>query len=173
MDTMAAIMTRRSIRQYTNEPVSDALMEELLKAAMAAPSAGNAQPWRFIVIRDRQRLAAIPDIHPYAKMAPKAQVAVLICGDTNAEKYPGFWVQDCAAATQNLLLAAHANGLGAVWTGIFPDLARVQAFQKLFALPGNILPLAFVPLGFPDEKRPIKENFDSAKVFHENWAGRG
>jgi len=115
MDAIEAILTRRSIRRFRDEPVSDDLIETLLRAAMAAPSAGNQQPWHFVVIRDRETLDTTSTVHPYATMAAEAALAIVVCGDTTLEMHKGFWVQDCAAAIQNLLLAAHASGLGAVW----------------------------------------------------------
>ena len=120
MDALEVIHTRRSIRDFTDAPITDEALRRMLEAAMAAPSAGNAQPWRFIVIRDRECLQRIPDIHPYAGMATRAALAVLVCADVTAEKFPGFWVQDCSAATQNLMLAARALNIGTVWCGIHP-----------------------------------------------------
>ena len=111
---METILTRRSIRKYTEQPVPDALVTDLLRAAMAAPSAGNQQPWQFVVVRDHAILEVVATANPYGGMARDAQVVVIVCGDLEREERPGFWVQDCAAATQNLLLAAHAAGLGAV-----------------------------------------------------------
>ena len=108
------IHARRSIRAYTPEAVSDDDVAEILDAAMAAPSAGNQQPWHFVVIRDRALLAAVPGFHPHARMAPQAPVAILVCGDPALERHAGYWVQDCSAATENLLLAVAAKGLGAV-----------------------------------------------------------
>ena len=116
MDAIDALLTRRSIRKYTKEPVSDEAIKMLLEAAMAAPSAGDQQPWHFIVIRDRAILDEIPKLHPHAQMVKEAPVAIVVCGDERSVKYKDFWPQDCAAATQNLLLAAHAkNGSFATW----------------------------------------------------------
>jgi nitroreductase len=114
MDAIQAILTRRSIRQYTQAPVPTELVETLLRAASSAPSAGNRQPWQFAVIRDRAKLDAIPGFHPHAEMVRSARLAILVCADASAQPDPGYWVQDCSAAMQNLLLAAHAQGLGAV-----------------------------------------------------------
>src|SRR5512142_911151 len=108
MDALEAILTRRSVRRYTPEPIAEELLHELLDAAMHAPSAGNEQPWHFVVVTDRETLAAIPRFHPYAVMLRQAPAAIVVCGDPTLEKYHGYWVQDCAAATENLLLAAHA-----------------------------------------------------------------
>ncbi len=169
MDCLTAIHARRSIRDFTAEPVTDAQIETLLRAAMAAPSAGNAQPWGFIVVKDRATLDAIPEMHPYAKMAKKAPVAILVCGDTSKEKYAGYWPQDCAAATQNLLLAAVAQGLGAVWTGVHPVAERVTKFRASFTLPEQIVPFAFIPLGHPAEAKQPADRFDPARIHQETW----
>ena len=126
------------------EPVGDELVELLLRAAMAAPSAGNQQPWQFVVVRDRETLLAVTVAHPYARMLTTAPLAVLVCGDTDLEKWPEFWEQDCAAATENLLIEAERIGLGAVWLGVHPRPERVDALRALFALPAHIVPFALV-----------------------------
>jgi nitroreductase len=165
MDTLEAIHTRRSIRKFKDKPIPRELITELLRAAMSAPSAVNAQTWIFIVIDDRKLLDEIPTYSPYASMCREAPLAVLICGDTSLEKAPGFWVQDCSAATQNLLLAAHAVGLGAVWTGVYPVKDRVEGFRKAFGLPDNVIPLAFVPIGYPDQHPGSQDRFDRKKIY--------
>ena len=169
MDTLKTIHSRRSIRAYTDEPVADEHVRTMLEAAMAAPSAGNAQPWRFVVVQDPATLARIPEVNPYAKMAAKAPLAVLVCGDLSQEKFPGFWVQDCSAATQNLLLAAHDLGLGAVWTGIHPLADREQGFRQLFHLPEHVIPLSLVVIGQPAKQPGAKDRFDASKVHRERW----
>ena len=169
METLVAIHTRRSVREYQDRPVSEDLIRELLAAAMQAPSAGNARPWQFVVLTDRALLARIPDIHPYATMATRAALAVLVCGDLKLEAYPGNWTSDCAAATQNLLLAAHAKGLGAVWTGIHPDKERIAAFQRLLGLPEHVVPLNLVPIGYAHDPPPPEERYDASRVHHNHW----
>lgn len=169
MDAMDALCSRRSIRRYTADPVPDSTLEEILRAAMQAPSAGNEQPWQFVVITDRGILQEVSRFHPHAAMAQDAPVAILVCGDLKREKHKGFWVQDCSAATQNLLLAAHANGLGAVWVGIFPREDRVAGFRALCDLPVHIVPLALVPLGFPAAAKPRDERFDPARIHRNRW----
>jgi nitroreductase len=169
MDALTAIHARRSIRRYTSEAVPEETVNRLLRAAMAAPSAGNEQPWHFIVIRDRALLDAVPQFHPYAAMLKYASVAVLVCGDLTLEKYRGFWVQDCSAAAENLLLAAAAMGLGAVWTAIYPLEERVAGMRDLLRLPENVIPLALVPLGYPAEQpRPV-DRFDPSRVHLNGW----
>ncbi len=164
-----AILSRRSIRQYTAEPVSEEQIETLLRAAMAAPSAGNQQPWQFVIIRDRALLDAVPTFHPYSAMIRQAPLAILVCGDLRGAGHPAFWVQDCSAATENLLLAAHALGLGAVWLGVYPAEETVQAMRRLLGLPEEIVPLALVPVGHPAEHKPPAERYDPARVHYDGW----
>jgi nitroreductase len=163
------INTRRSIRKYTAEPVSEVVVTELLEAAMAAPSAGNQQPWHFIVIRDRGVLNAIPGFHPHAAMALHAPVGILVCGDQTQEKHAGYWVQDCAAATENLLLAVTAKGLGAVWCGVYPNTDRVEGFTRLLGIPAHVTPFAFVPIGHPGENKPPARRFNPERVHNDRW----
>jgi nitroreductase len=169
METLESIFTRRSIRKYTDRPVPEDLVTELLRAAMAAPSAGNEQAWQFIVIRDRALLNAIPKFHPYSAMLKHASVAILVCGDLTLEKYKGYWVQDCSAATQNLLLAATAKGLGAVWTGVYPLEDRVAGMRKLLNLPEHVIPLSLVPIGFPAEQPAKIDRFNAERVHRDRW----
>lgn len=163
------ILGRRSIRLYTAEPVTRDEITELLRAAMAAPSAGNEQPWHFVVITDRSLLEAIPALSPYAGMAKRAPAAILACGDPSLEKYPGYWVQDLSAAVENLLLAAHARGLGAVWCGIYPLEERVEAFRRLLDIPSDIIPFALVSLGRPAEEKPPAERYQPGRVHENGW----
>ena len=137
MDIFDAIATRRSVRKYTDRPVTDEDIRTVLEAAMMAPSAGNAQPWHFVVVRDAALRARVAELNVYAAMARTAPAGILVCGDLHLEKYPGFWVQDCSAAIQNLLLAAHGLGLGAVWTGIHPVAEREEGFRRTFGLPAE------------------------------------
>jgi nitroreductase len=145
------------------------LIIELLDAAMCAPSAGNEQPWQFVVIEDRALLEEVPNINPNAAMTRDASVAILVCGDLTLEKYQGFWVQDCSAAIQNLLLAAHAKGLGAVWTGIYPLEDRVESMRKLFGLPGHLIPLALIPVGYPGKGAAAASRFRKDRIHFNKW----
>jgi nitroreductase len=171
MEALEAIRTRRSVRTYENRPVPGEIIRELLAAAMSAPSAGNQQPWQFVVIDDARILEQVTDINPYALMAREAPVGILVCGDTRLEKFAGFWVQDCSAATQNLLLAAHAKGLGAVWTGIYPLEDRVRKFRKLLHLPEMVVPLALVLMGYPKEALPEVDRYKAQRVHANGWSG--
>ena len=169
MDAMQAILTRRSIRRYTDQPVPPDLVTAVLRAGMQAPSAGNQQPWHFVVITDRKTRDAIPGFHPYADMLPEASVAILVCGDLSLERYRGYWVEDCSAATQNVLLAAHALGLGAVWVGLYPQEDRIMAMRKLLGLPTQVVPLALVPLGYPAQAIPPENRFNACRIHRERW----
>lgn len=167
MNATDVILSRRSIRKFTPAEVTEAQVTALLSAAMAAPSAGNQQPWQFVVVRDKATLEAVAHLNPNAAMAPKAPVGILVCGDTRVEKYPGYWVIDCAAAVQNLLLTAHAMGLGAVWTGVYPTLDRVEGFAKLFNTPKGVVPHSFIPVGHPAEVKMREDRFRAERV-HKN-----
>ncbi|PKN07893.1 MAG: nitroreductase family protein [Deltaproteobacteria bacterium HGW-Deltaproteobacteria-8] len=169
MDALDCLMTRRSIRKFTKEPVDPELIQAALAAAMAAPSAGNARPWHFVLTTDRALLDRVPDFHPYAAMTRQAQAAILVCAEPALEKYPGYWPIDCAAATENLLLALHAQGLGAVWTGVYPDQPRVEGFRKLLGIPGTIIPHSFVPLGHPDMPSGRVDRFQAERIHRESW----
>ena len=169
MDAMDAIFSRRSIRQYAPKKVPMEVVEELLKAAMSAPSAGNEQPWHFVVITERAVLDEIPKFHPYAAMLKQASVAIVVCGDPTLEKHKGYWVLDCAAATENLLLAVVAKGLGAVWTGVYPTEDRVENLRKLLNLPQNIVPFSLIPLGYPAEEKLRTDRYDKSRVHHNGW----
>ncbi|NHJ05924.1 MAG: nitroreductase family protein [Candidatus Heimdallarchaeota archaeon] len=169
MELMDAILTRRSIRKFTKDLVSEDDIKILLEAAMQAPSAGNQQPWHFVVINERKILDAIPKFHEYSKMLKQAPVAILICAEVKAEKYCGYWVQDCSAATQNILLAAHNKGLGAVWLGIYPMQERIEGIKKLLNLPSEIYPLSLIAIGHPAEQKEPVNRFDSKKIRYNFW----
>ena len=169
MEIMEGILTRRSIRKYTTKEVSEDQIEVLLKAAMYAPSASNQQPWHFIVIRDRNILNKIAEVHPYAKMLSQAALAILVCGDEERELSKGYWVVDCSAATQNILLAAHDLGLGAVWLGIHPREERKNEVRKIFDLPQNIQPMSIVSIGYPDEEKENPERFKPERIHYNKW----
>ncbi len=170
MEALEAILTRRSIRSYTAEKVSDQVVKELLEAAMSAPSAHNKQPWHFVVIDDRKILDEIAKVHPWASMLEEAPIAILVCGDLKVDNRLGFWVQDCAAATENILLAAHAKGLGAVWVGIYPVEERsATVIRKMIGIPEHIVPLSLIPLGYPAEKKSRANRYNPAKVHRNKW----
>jgi len=169
MDALTAIFTRRSIRKYTSQPVSDETVKLLLQAAMSAPSAKNAQSWEFIVIRDKKTLQQIPAFHPFGKHIPDAQVAIVVCGNTKLQAAPGHWIPDASNASMNLLLAAHSLGLGGVWTTFYPYEDRTAGIRKLLNLPDHIMPLNIIPLGYPVDKGNYQDRFKPAKVHNEKW----
>jgi nitroreductase len=169
METLKAIHTRRSIRQYQDKPISLEIITRLLAASMAAPSARNQQPWEFIVVTEKSLLEKIAKVNPYAQMATEAPLAILVCGNLNIETSPGYWVIDCAAATQNLLLAAHALGLGAVWTGTYPNEERMDDYTELFSLPEHILPHSMVVIGYPSERPPDQDRFMIERIHYNGW----
>lgn len=168
MDAMQAILTRRSIRKYTPEPVSDELVAELLKAAMSAPTAGN-QPWHFVVMRDRTRLESITRVHPHAEMLKEASVAISISGDPTAGALKGRWLLDCAAATENILIAANALGLGACWVGIYPVEERMALLRELTGMPDHLMPVSMVALGYPAEQKDPSARFKEERIHREKW----
>jgi nitroreductase len=169
MDAIEAITTRRSIRKFTTEPVSEHTLHELLDAAMLAPSSSNGQPWHFVVITDRKVLDQIPKFHQYSGMLKEAPLAIVVCGDLKLEMGKGVWVQDCSAATENLLLAAHAVGLGAVWLGVYPIEERVSGVRMLLGLPADIIPLCIIAIGYPAETKPPANRFNPERVHRNKW----
>lgn len=167
---MEAIFKRRSVRKFTSDQISDQDMEKLLKAAMRAPSAGNEQPWEFVVIRDRENMVKVLEFHPYATMLKKADCAIVVCGNLERKKFPeDYWIQDCSAATQNLLLEAVALGLGAVWLGVYPLKERVSGFQKLLGLPDSVIPLNAVALGYPAEIPEPVDSYLPERIHWDKW----
>ncbi|ABR55020.1 nitroreductase [Methanococcus vannielii SB] len=168
---MNAIFERRSIRHYTLEDVSEELIDDLLLAAMSAPSACDQRPWDFVVIRNKETLLGISKVNPHAKMLNEAPVSIAVCG--NMKRVNGdckqFWVQDCAAATENILLEAQDKGLGAVWLGFYPVEERVEKMRKIIHAPDNIVPFSVVAIGHPAEKPVPVEKFDKERIHYEKW----
>lgn len=169
MNTIEAILTRRSVRKYKNTKISSDLVELLLKAAMYAPSARNYHPWHFIVTENRTILNEIMDVHPYAKMLDKCPMAIIVCGDKNIEPDDRYIALNCSAATQNILLAAHESGLGTVWLGLYPKTERMDAISKIFNLPENIIPVSMIAVGYPDESAKQPERFNQKRIHYDQW----
>lgn len=167
--TMETILERRSIRKYTDQVVAEDTVKEIVKAGMYAPSAGNQQSWEFIIVRNKEKLVEITKVHPYSNMLKEVSVAIVICGNLEKEKFKDFWVQDCSAATQNILLAAHALGLGAVWLGVYPAAERVSGVKEILNLPENILPLSIVPIGYSAEERKSADRYNESSIHYEQW----
>lgn len=166
---MDAIYKRRSIRRFTDQEVKKDQIEEVLKAGMNAPSAGNEQPWQFLVIDDRKLLDKIPEFHPHSKMLYEAPLAIVVCGDMSQVKYQGYWSQDCSAATQNILLAIADLDLGGVWLGVYPREERVKKLQQLFGMPESIIPFSIIAMGHPAEQKPPKNIFDNQRIRYNYW----
>ncbi len=169
MEAYEAIMTRRSIRAYTDQPVSEELIRKLLAAAMSAPSAGNGQPWQFIVTTERSLLDALADLLPFGKMLKQAPLAVTVCGDAKGQPREGYWVQDCSAATENLLLAAHALGLGAVWLGVYPREDRVASVRQILGIPDHVTPLCVIAVGYGAQPNGPVERYREERVHRDRW----
>ncbi len=164
-----AILKRRSIRRYLGKSVDKSTINQLLKAGMYAPSARNQQPWHFLVIEERGLMNKLMGIHPYASMLSGAALAILVCGDETLELSRGYWSVDCAAATQNILLAAHALGLGTVWLGVYPREERQKGIRRLFDLPSHIHPFSLISVGFPAEEKPVPDRFREDRIRWNAW----
>lgn len=161
------IATRTSVRDYEARPVEKEKIEKMLRAAMAAPTAMNKQPWHFVVVDQRNVLDALAGTNPYAKMLKKAPLAIVVCGNTDKMIEGGgrdFWIQDASAATENLLLAAHAMGLGAVWTGAYPSEERCISISKVLSLSDNLIPLNMIVVGYPAEQPQPKQKFKEENI---------
>ncbi len=168
-DGINLLMTRRSVRTYTDAPVSDDDVETILRAAMAAPSAGNQQSWHFVVIRDRATMDQIRDIHPYSAMLDHAPVCIAVLGDESLERFAGYWVQDCSAATMNILMAAHALGLGAVWLGVHPIPERQEGMRRILGLPEGVNCLSLISIGHPAGPSEPADRYNPDRVRQEKW----
>ena len=170
MDTIKAIKSRRSIRKFKNEPVTDNQIKVLLESAMQAPSAGDGRPWHFVVIKYRQKLNAIADkIDGGNAMFKESQVAILIIADPSKEGFPGFYPQDCSCAAQNLQLAAHDLGLGTVWIALWSVKPRLDGLEEIIKIPENLNPFAIFPIGVPDEDLGEDYRYDENKVHYDEW----
>ncbi len=173
MTALEAIATRTSIRAYTDQPVAPEVVEQILRAGMSAPTARNQQPWAFVVVNEKETMLQLADSLPYAKMLKTAPLAIVVCGDmSKALEGEGrdYWIQDASAATENILLAAHALGLGAVWTGGYPSMDRVRSVMAVLDLPSHIIPLCVIPMGYPAENPAPKDKWNPENVRVNNWA---
>lgn len=170
MNTLECIKTRRSIRRYDRTRViPDLLTDKLIEAGMYAPTARNLRGWHFIVINKKAILTELSDIHPYGKMLADASLAILVCGDLNIEPEEAYNAINCAAATQNILLAAHDMGLGAVWLGVYPRKDRMDGVRNIFHLPINALPVSLISIGYPSEEKEIPERVEKGKIHLNGW----
>jgi nitroreductase len=170
-DPLEFIFGRRSIRVFAPGEISDATVTQLLQAAMAAPSAVARDPWRFVVIRDRRTLAALAAALPNGGMLAAAALGIVVCGDLDAahDRQPGYLLQDCSAAIENLLLGAHALGLGACWLGVYPREERIRKLREILSLPTPVIPVAGIALGHPAEQKEPRTRFNRDYVHWEKW----
>ena len=170
-DTLSVIHNRKSVRNFTGESITQNEMDIILKAAMAAPSAVNCQPWEFIAVSDRKTLDELGDALPYAKMIFKAGAAIIVCGvPANAYKQmEEYAVIDSTLASQNILLAAEAIGLASIWTAAYPYPDRMKSVRTILGIPADVIPLNVIPLGHPTGEDKPKEKFNSRKIHKETW----
>jgi nitroreductase len=172
MEALEAIMTRRSVRAFTDESVTDEQLETLLRAAMAAPSASNEQPWRIVATRDPDVLARWSNATPFSRPLARATLGLAMCGETVAITHSGFWLDDCAAATQNVLLAAHAIGLGAVWIGVAPNKLMIANVRRILKPPRNVTPFALIAIGYPEKVPEPVDRFRPDFVVTDGWGAK-
>ncbi len=170
MDTLTSIFKRRSIRKFTAQPVEKEKLDTILRAAMSAPTARNVQDWEFLVVTSDEGRKKIEAAHPTGAIAANAPLSIVVCSNLEREKAAqGYFSQDCAAAIQNMLLAAHALGLGSVWMGVYPRQDRVDNIKAAFALPPHIQPVAVVVFGYAAEEKTDQNRYDDKKVHFEQW----
>lgn len=166
------IFARKSVRAYTPKPIEKEKIDLLVKAAMAAPTAVNKQPWAFIVIDDREVLDKLAIELPYAKMAAQAPLAIVVCGDLSKAlngETDQYWMLDCSAASENLLLAAESMGLGAVWTAVYPENDRIAKVRSVLSLPDYIIPFNLIPVGYPQHQEEAKDKFKAENIHYNKW----
>jgi len=163
------LLNRRSIRRYTPQKISPEIITKIIKAGMYAPSAVNKKPWHFIVIEEKEKMESVIKIHANAMMLKEASHAILVCGDEKLQHDDGFWIADCGAATQNILLSAFNSGIGSCWIGIYPREQRMKAVSDIFNLPEHVRPFALVALGYPAEEKKFPERFEEGKIHYGKW----
>ena len=171
MEILNGILTRRSVRKYTDEIIPQEKVEELIKYGMYAPSARNCQPWHFVLLNEREVFLKIEDFQPHTKMLKNAQWGIVVCGDDQLAHTPEYWSVDCAAVTQNILLAAHGMGLGAVWLGIYPRPERISAMKKLLELPPHVHAFSIISVGHPAQETPPPhpDRFLKERIHTKKW----
>ncbi|MFI3330302.1 MAG: nitroreductase family protein [Rikenellaceae bacterium] len=166
-----SIATRTSVRKFTNQKIEAAKIEQILKVGMSAPTAGNRQPWEFYVVSDTTLIKQFPKVTRYTSpMHKTALTAIIVCGNPSKSfpKQPLYWVQDCSAATENILLAAHAMDLGAVWCGVYPVEKSVATLREMMNIPDELVPLNIIMLGYPDAEQKVKDKWKPEKVHYIN-----
>lgn len=171
-ETTKTIFSRKSVRNYVESTIPDETLEFLVKAGMAAPTAMNKRPWEFIIIKDKAVIKKLNDALPSAKMVEKAGYAIVVAGNIDIQaggKDKDFWIMDCSAAVENILLAAESIGLGTVWTAVYPGPDRIKPVVETLGLPANIIPLAFIPVGKPAGVDQPKDKFDKERIHWNHW----
>ena len=170
-EVLNTIKNRKSVRNYLDKPVSREDLENLIKAGMAAPSAVDLRPWAFIAVTDKSTLVCLADVTPFGKMLPNAGAAVVVCGipEKSVPGAPEYWIQDCSAASENILLAAESMGLGAVWLGIHPIPERIEDIRDLLNIPENVVPLNIISIGYPTGLERPKNKFNPENIHWDKW----
>jgi len=166
---MDVVATRLHVRRYSNQIIGKDTVRALLEAAMAAHSEGDERPWHFVVVKDLATRKRIVETHPTAHLVVQAPFVILVCGDTALQKHPGFWVQDCAAATENILIKAQALGLGAMWFGVYPVEGRVRHIRNVLELQPTVIPFSLTTIGYPAEHNGLKCQYDESRVHLDRW----
>lgn len=169
MNILDAIFTRRSIRRFTGENIKEEDLKTILKAGFQAPSAMNREPREYIVVRDEATLEKISSYHPYAKMLVQAGCGIVVCGNREKQPRDGFLAEDSSASIQNMLLAAHGIGLGAVWCGLYPVEELMEPMVGILGLPENIIPIGMVVVGIKDEEKNSIDRYDESKIHFDKW----
>jgi nitroreductase len=165
--SLDTVLSRRSIRRYTDEPVSAEDLRHLLEAGMAAPSSRNRRPWHFVTVTDRGTLDRLAEVHPHGKMLFEATAAIAVCGDTAIS--PDYWVQDCSAATENILVEAAGMGLGTCWLGVHPREERIEAIAGVLGIPDDTGILSLIAVGHPAEEKEARTQYDESRVHRDKW----
>lgn len=170
MDVLEAILTRRSIREFTGDPISEENLKTILKAGFQAPSARNLQPREYVVVRDEKVKEKIAETRKNTKTLLKASCGIIVCGDKKKQPKMGFLISDCSASIQNMLLAAHSLSLGAVWCGLYPEEGEyAKDVAKILKLPEHIVPIGMVVVGIKDEEKPPIDRYDESKIHFDKW----
>lgn len=170
--TINTIMSRKSVRSFTSDTVSIDILNTIVKAAMAAPTAVNMQPWAFVVVNNRETLDKLAEELPYAKMLFEATAAIIVCAipkesiENNSLEYS---ILDCAAASENILLAVESFGLGAVWTAVYPDTKRIEFVRSFLNIPNDIIPVNIIPIGYPSGENKPKDKYKPEKIHWNKW----
>ena len=166
------VLSRHSIRQFTDQPVDDSQIHALLEAAMSAPSADDERPWHFVIVKENSVLSKLSSISPQTSVVDNAPVCIVVCGDESLQKQLGCWALDCAAATENILIEAQIINLGAVWLGIYPVQGKILRVQSILSAPQNVIPFSIIPIGHPAEQKAAAFRYDNRRIHLERWISK-